>query len=572
MKKLYSLIFVMLFVFSAAFVFAAKEKEVPKVEKTMPFSKGICLGNWLCDYGNGNVNSSYFRRQDFEDMKTLGVEIVRVNITFEEFSSGEPDYIVEDWLWEKIDDSVEWCTELKMYMIITFMNGTGSGSKTKPDVEKMLLKIWPQITARYKDSSEYILYEIYNEPHFLSGNLAGDVSKWNKIQGNVLKKIRETDKTRTVIVGAENWNGIEEVLKLPDYKDDNIILNFHDYNPFLFTHQAVTWTGVGRFKHVPFPYVKEKMPPIPENPTDSEKWCYESYPEMSKETTLVKPLDNAVKFANKRGLALMCNEFGANVAIDNTERVNWIKSKVNWMDERNIIRLNHEYKGYWAIFNNTKLNPLEARFPEDLNIEVIKALGFNVPQEKSRKHYSWFENAKKTNDYTIYRNGFAKGVYASDGWADCRINKKDAGEEDTYIYLPKADAWATIKLLFGENYDFSDLVNSGKSLEFEVRTTQKDLKLCAFFAAQEIEGIGKEGLPWDCEYVVSGKSIPADGKWHKVSIPLKNFRDNGAWSDIEQKSYPPEGKFSWKKIYCLKFAMGENGLKDNLSIRNIAIR
>ncbi|MBO4728173.1 MAG: cellulase family glycosylhydrolase, partial [Spirochaetaceae bacterium] len=171
MKKLYSFIFAMLFLFSATFVFAAKTKEVPKVEKTMPFSKGINLGEWLCDYGNGNVNSSYFERQDFDDMKALGIEIVRLNIMFEEFSSGKPDYIVEDWLWEKIDNTVEWCTELKMYMIITFMNNTYGGVKTKPDVEKMLLKIWPQITARYKDSSEYILYEIYNEPHFMSGNL-----------------------------------------------------------------------------------------------------------------------------------------------------------------------------------------------------------------------------------------------------------------------------------------------------------------------------------------------------------------------------------------------------------------
>ena len=567
MKKLITLV---LLVVAASCLFA--EKKPQKVNVSMPFSKGINLGNLLCDYGTGNVNSCYLERQDFEDMKTLGIEIVRVQITFEEFSSGEPDYIVEDWLWEKIDNAVEWCTELKMYMIITFMNGTGSGSKTKPDVEKMLLKIWPQITARYKDSSEYILYEVYNEPHFISGNLAADVSKWNKIQGNVLKKIRETDKTRTVIVGAEDWNSATQLLKLPDYKDDNIILNYHDYSPFLFTHQSVPWIVVGRFQHIPFPYEKEKMPPLPENPTDSEKWYYENYPEMSKETALIKPLDDAVKFANKRGFALMCNEYGVNVAIDSNERANWLRTKTKWMDERNIIRLNHEYKGYWGLFNNKNYHPLESRFPEDLDIEVVKALGFNVPQEKTRKHYSWFENAKKTNDYTIYRNGFAKGVYATGGWADCRIYKKDATDEDTYIYLPKADAWATINFLFGENYDFSNLVNSGKSLEFEVRTTQNDLDLCAFFAAQEIPDIGKEGLPWACAYVVRGKNIPADGEWHKVSIPLKNFEDNGAFSGIEMKSYPPEGKFSWKKIYCLKFAIGENGLENEVSIRNIVIQ
>ena len=103
MKKLYSLIFVMLFVFSAAFVFAAKEKTPPKVEKTMPFSKGLNLSNRVEGHEDSNWRSVYFDRQDFEDIKSLGIEIIRFPIWFEEFSSGEPNYIIEDWLWEKID-------------------------------------------------------------------------------------------------------------------------------------------------------------------------------------------------------------------------------------------------------------------------------------------------------------------------------------------------------------------------------------------------------------------------------------------------------------------------------------
>ena len=150
----------------AFFCFAQKSsKTLPKVRKTMPFSKGLSFGDWLEEKQNGNSFTALYNRQDFDDIKSLGVEILRIPIWFEEFSSGEPDYIVEDWLWEKIDNAVEWCTELEMYVIIDFHNDCAGGTKTRPDIEKVLLKIWPQIAERYKDSGKYVLYEIYNEPH-----------------------------------------------------------------------------------------------------------------------------------------------------------------------------------------------------------------------------------------------------------------------------------------------------------------------------------------------------------------------------------------------------------------------
>ena len=206
MKKIIALV---LLLAAATCLFAAKEKKVPRVNKTMPFSKGINLSNWLM--GNQPYDVANYGKQDFEDIKNLGADITRLYIMFEEFSSGEPDFIIPDWLWKRIDDAVAWCTELKLYLIIDFQNNCDGNSKTRPDVENMLEKIWPQIAERYKDSGKYVLYEIYNEPHMRSGNIAADVSKWNKIQGRILKLIRTIDTKHTVIVGAEGWNSVVQL-------------------------------------------------------------------------------------------------------------------------------------------------------------------------------------------------------------------------------------------------------------------------------------------------------------------------------------------------------------------------
>ncbi|MBO4387756.1 MAG: glycoside hydrolase family 5 protein, partial [Treponema sp.] len=439
---------------------AAKEKDVPKVQKTMPFTKGINLTGWLEGYSNNNWRSDLFGKQDFEDIKSLGVEIVRIPIFFEEFSSGAPDYIVEDWLWQKIDNAVEWCTELKMYMIIDFHNDCGYKSKTKPKVEDMLLKVWKQVAERYKNSGEYVLYEIMNEPHFESGNKASDVAKWGKLQGNVLKAIRAVDKKHTVIVCAEDYCSVKYLLKLPDYKDDNLIYNFHDYTPMLFTHQGASWAGLENVRHIPFPYSEEKMPEMPKKQKE-QGWIeslFANYKTEGIEENLVKPLDEAVKFANKRGVALMCNEYGVVMTYaDSSERVNWYRLKGKWMEERNICRVSWDYRDKLGVFTNDSWFPTRARFPEDLNVELIKAMGLNVPPIKSRARHSWLENAKKSGDYTIYRNGFAKGTYPG-GWCkSLRINKKDSASGETCIYIEKAEKFNAAGCFFGESCNFSSL-------------------------------------------------------------------------------------------------------------------
>ena len=572
MKKLIALV---LLLAAATCLFAAKEKEVPKVNKVMPFTKGLNLSGWLEGYGNSNWKSELFGRQDFEDIKSLGVEIVRIPIFFEEFSSGEPDYIVEDWLWKKLDNAVKWCTELEMYMIIDFHNDCGDNTKTRPDIEKVLLKIWPQIAERYKDSGKYVLYEVYNEPHMQSGNIAADVAKWGKIQGNVLKKIREIDKTHTVIVGAEEWDSVTQLLKLPDYKDDNIIYNFHDYTPTLFTYQGGSFVGLENVRHIPFPYSKDKMPEKPKN-QEKQGWIdsmFENYRTEGSEAYLVKPLDEAVKFANKRGVALMCNEYGVVMDYaDKTERCNWYRLKAKWMDERNISRLSWDYRDKIGVFTNDSYFPTEARFPEDLNIDLLKAMGFNVPSLEPRSRPSWFENAQKSGDYTIYKNGSAKGIYIRAGTTGFRINTKISENDETCIYVAKANPYNFVGWSFGKACDFSKLVNSGKSLEFEIRSNQKNLNLLVYFMDKEIKGSGKENYPWRCQTSINDKLVPADGKWHKVSIPLKDFYDVGAWSNYENKWFNTEGLFSWSKVYDLRFEFGERGLQNEVSIRNIAIR
>ena len=338
---------VLLFAFVLCTVVFA-QNNVPRTNKALPFNKGINLTVWM-EYSR--MNTLMYGRKDFENIKSLGVEVIRLPVWFEIWNDGAPGYKVSDECWYLLDNAVDWCEELGMSIIIDFHNDCNGTSKTNPKIEQVLLKVWPQVAERYKNRGGFILYEIMNEPHFSSGNIDSDIKKWGKIQGNVLKAIREIDQKHYVVVGGGDWNSIDSMLKLPDYKDEKLVYNFHDYSPFLFTHQGAGWTDINRMKNIPFPYSKEKMPPLPKNPTNTEKWSYQNYEKDSSEEKLVAPLNKAVEFANKRNACLMCNEFGVYMPYaDVEERANWYRLKLGWMDERGICRISWDYMGDMGLF------------------------------------------------------------------------------------------------------------------------------------------------------------------------------------------------------------------------------
>jgi endoglucanase len=550
MKKLISF-FLALNLFCGLGLYAQK---VQGVKKSLPLSKGINLPGWM-EYNR--LNTLLYGKQDFENLKSMGVEIVRVPVWFEVWHDGSSEYKIVPECFEMIDKAVDWAKELGLYIIIDFHNDCNGSSKTNPKIEKILLKIWPQIAEHYKDKGSHIVYEVMNEPHFSSGNIKSDITKWGKIQGNVLKSIREIDKEHLIIVGGGDWNSLDSMLALPDYGDDKLIYNFHDYTPFLFTHQGATWTYTKRLTNIPFPYVKEKMPSLPKNATAEEKREWSGYEKNSSEEVLVAPLDKAVEFANKRNASLMCNEFGVYMKYAQPqERVNWYRIKCGWMAERNIIRVSWDYTQEFGVFNSTN----ETRFPEDLNAPLVEAMGFKVPGGKSS---TWFANANKSGDWTIYKNGsiglLKASAHNTEGILTYKIDSQQV------INLNNINPYGQLCFSFGEVCDFSDLKSSGAKLEFFIKTSDKALNVSVYFRDME-----SKIFPWRAYYSINLKDFKADGEWHKVTVPLKDFSDIGGWTN-EDGWKNGENKFSWKFIEALVFENGTVNSKSGFMLKDIKI-
>ena len=531
--------------------------QIPRVKKQLPFSKGINLPVWM-EYGR--FNSLLYGKKDFENIKSLGVEAVRVPVWFDVWIDDAAECSVSPDCFSLLDMALDWCESLQIFLIIDFHNDCSGGSKTNPKIERTLLKVWQQVAARYRDRGKYVIYEVMNEPHFSSGNLQADLAKWGKIQGNAIDAIRSVDKSHYIIVGGGDWDSPDSMLKLPEYKDELLIYNFHDYSPFLFTHQGASWTFSKRIKKVPFPYDKEKMPPLPSNPTAAEKWEYSNYERNSSEKELVAHLDKAVEFANKRNAALMCNEFGVLMTYAApVERANWYRMKCKWMDERNIVRLSWDYTQEFGLFKS----PDESRFPEDLNPLIIQAMGYKMPEAAHSE--SWYSRAKKSGDWTIYKHGRADNIRIQSYSKNGSLVASEPGSSEKFITLTDLPEYSELLFNFKEACDFTSLKDQGAKLEFYVKSKDKNFDLTVYF-----RDMASKTFPWRASILVGTDKAKPDGTWRKVSIPLKSLNDVGGWTE-ETGWKISEGKFSWSLIDALVIQNNKHHSKEGYALKDIKI-
>ncbi len=345
-----------------------------------PFKRGVNFTVWLEYRPTDQINEDFFTKKDFENVKKLGCDVVRLPIHFENFCKAEDGYVIPDKILRILDKVVGWVEELGLYVIFDFHNSTTVDSQTTAGVEDILIPVWTQLAERYKDASELVIFELMNEPHGI------DIPVWNGIIARVFDKVRSIDSKHYIVVGGADWNSFNGMKQLPEFKDDKVIYTFHFYDPHTFTHQGAGWCHMERVVGIPFPYDADKMPALPENPTEREIKCFENYPEQGTIEAVEKFFEQYAEFSIERNAPVYCGEFGCFAPTTKPEeRANWYRIVTERLSERNISRTSWDYYGTFGIYDMTKHSWQEVRekgmgvwqFPDDLNMDIVRAMGLN---------------------------------------------------------------------------------------------------------------------------------------------------------------------------------------------------
>ena len=514
----------------------------------LPFTKGVNLTNWFQVNEVEQIHINKYTKKDFEQLKSLGCDVIRLPIHLHSHTSGQPNFEVNPLLFEFLDEIVSWAEDLNIHLILDNHTFDPSGF-TPLTIDLPLIKIWPQIAQHFNGRYKNIYFEILNEPNGITD------AAWNQIQGKVITAIRQVNKEHTIIVGPANWNNYQNLKSMPVYEDKNLIYTFHFYEPFLFTHQGATWTtpSMSSLKDVPFPYQKSKMPGFPFQLKGT--WvesAFNDYGRIGHIDYVKEQLTIAVKFAKERNVPIFCGEFGvfatASPEIDRTFWYEYIRKE---LESQKISWTIWDYHGGFGLFENGT----NGLFDYDLNIPLVKALGLNVPPQSN------YEKKPLDSEKWLYRERLSTELKESSYGAGL-INYYSKGNAFSGKY---AISWKSPKQYDAIGWEFHPEVDASLMLQQNF--------ILSFYVKGNIIGksidvrfldskTGPGDRPWRITYRLDDKIVKWNNTWQLVQIPLYNFKEQGAWD--ENKWHNPEGKFDWTSIDRFEIVAEANDLQTGI--------
>jgi endoglucanase len=504
------------------------------VSQQNKFNRGVNITNWFQSSSAKQIQFSKFDKHDFEQLKSIGVDVVRLPINLHAMTSGSPNYTLDTLFLYFLDQAADWAEELDINLILD--NHTFDVTANTPtDIDQVLIPVWTQMAEHFKNRSNKIFYEVLNEPHGIT-----DI-RWNEIQQSVVAAIRKVDQRHTIVVGPAGWNSYNNLYLMPVYSDTNLIYTFHFYDPFIFTHQGASWASPSLVPlgGVPFPYDASRMPTCPAElkGTWVESELASGYKNSGTAANIKRLISAALNFKNSRNVSMFCGEFGVYIPNSpNDDRILWYETVRKILEENNIAWTTWDYKGGFGLFEKDS-NEL---FDYDLNTKLLSALGFNITPQ------SEYVKKPDSTGFSFYTDYIMKNVYDASGTGTATIDfysNENPHTGNFCLYWTGASQYNNIAFDFSPDRDLSYLKNNSYDLDMWVKGDNANIKFDIRFVDTKTDSTDH---PWRMRYTIDKSKVNFNNEWQHLQIPLNSFSEYGSWDN--NAWYNPQGLFDWSDV------------------------
>ncbi|MFX1534636.1 MAG: glycoside hydrolase family 5 protein [Promethearchaeota archaeon] len=287
-----------------------------------PLFRGVNLGDAL-DAPQEGAWGVVLQEEYFQLIKDAGFNLIRIPIRWSAHAEKDPPYTIDEVFLERVDWAVNQSLSRGCVTIIDIHHY--DEIMIDPQAHKArFLALWQQLSVHYQNYSENLYFELLNEP---SSQL--NSSLWNQFLQEAINIVRETNDKRMLLVGPTSWNNLSDLdfLSLPQ-DDPNIMVTFHYYSPFQFTHQGADWVS------------------------GSDQWLGTNWTGTPAEKEAIRQdFDAAVQWANDHNRTLFLGEFGAYRKADMDSRVCWTTFIAREAEKRNISWCYWDFCSNFAIYD-----------------------------------------------------------------------------------------------------------------------------------------------------------------------------------------------------------------------------
>ena len=284
MKRAVSVLWAAAIVVSAFFTTGCKDnsksefddgvmrKEMTSAEYASEMGLGINLGNtmeayWANDQNRNsgsavigdNTISNYetcwgaikTTQEMIDGMKNAGFNTVRVPVYWGNSMTNDGTFTISDAMFERVEEIVDYCRKADLYVVINIHHYDEFIVKnySEEDAVKITGTLWKQIAKHFKNYSDYLIFEGFNENLGTvreSDNYTDDqkfdyVNKMNQAFVDAVRSTGGNNKTR-MLIASGYWTNIDLTtdarFHIPEDKvNDRIMVSVH------YVDNAMYWTN-----------------------------------------------------------------------------------------------------------------------------------------------------------------------------------------------------------------------------------------------------------------------------------------------------------------------------------------
>ncbi len=312
--------------------------------------KGIDLGGWLSQCVHTVEHyESFIKEEDLARIASWGLDHVRVPVDFDlvEDKEGNP----REGGYEYIQRAIDWTRKNGLNMVLDLHKTAGFsfddgeqefGFFENKDYQERFYKLWEKFANKYAKYADTVSFELLNEVTDQSF-----CNEWNRIATECIARIRKISKDVKILVGGYWNNSVSSVKDINVPIDENIVFNFHCYDPLVFTHQGAGW--------------------VKEMPHDFKMDIDLTYGEFEKKRAEVfgadrpdffgfdpdkkfgpdyfySKFEEAIKVAEEKNVMLYCGEYGVIETVDPEKIIKWYSMVNEVFRKYNIGRAAWSYK------------------------------------------------------------------------------------------------------------------------------------------------------------------------------------------------------------------------------------
>jgi endoglucanase len=342
-------------------------------ERAASLRHGINLSGW---FAGPDLSAQHFdsftNASDLRTIHDMGFDFVRIGVAPDlverhgQVAAAHPEVLAQ------LDRAVqEALVNHLAVMLCVFPNDEYKHSLATDRGVDDFVQLWRILAAHFAAADHgHIFYELINEPE------VPDPYRWMGVQARVDQAIRQIDTDHTIIAAAANYDSLPDLLRLEPLHDENVIYNFHFYEPYQFTHQGASWGADNwiYYKNIPYPATAAALADqMKDVPGDLARYNLYLYGIGGwNEESIAGRIVFAAAWARERHVPLICNEFGVyRDTADPASRARWIQ------DVRSALETNHigwamwDYRGNFGVVTRTDTEIT----PDDT---ILKALGLNA--------------------------------------------------------------------------------------------------------------------------------------------------------------------------------------------------